>query len=126
MAERRRELRLSATAAAQIAGINRATWSTAENAQRVPQPHNRAGIEQALAWESGSVDRLLAGGRAVERDRPVAAAPPADEVDIDAEVARIQAGRWPAATKLRMLRALIALHQEAAEQGDSPVERRTG
>jgi hypothetical protein len=67
MANRRRELRLSVRAAAQRAGVDRATWSSAETATRQIAEYNYAGVEAALDWQPGSVDQILAGGTATPR-----------------------------------------------------------
>jgi transcriptional regulator with XRE-family HTH domain len=59
---RRLELGLSATKAAQAAGIDRATWSNAETGTRRTLEHNHVGIERALSWRPGSIEAILAGG----------------------------------------------------------------
>lgn len=60
--DRRRELRLSVRAAAMVAGIDRGTWSSAENAERRTAEYHYAGIETALQWAPGSIDAILSGG----------------------------------------------------------------
>lgn len=80
MQARRRELRLSARAAAQLAGIDRNTWSSAEAASRRTAEYHYAGIERALQWAPGSVDAILAGGDPTELDaQPLPAAGIRDE-----------------------------------------------
>ncbi|MEW2474654.1 helix-turn-helix domain-containing protein [Micromonospora gifhornensis] len=59
---RRLELGLSVSAVARTAGIDRATWASAEKGERDTQPHNWAGIERALNWRPGSIASILAGG----------------------------------------------------------------
>lgn len=61
MTDRRRELRLSIRAVAQRAGMDRATWTGAENADRDLREYHYAGVEAALDWEAGSVEQILAG-----------------------------------------------------------------
>ncbi|MGA4726256.1 helix-turn-helix domain-containing protein [Micromonospora taraxaci] len=59
---RRLERGLSTSKAAQAAGIDRATWSTAESGARRTSEHNWAGIERALGWATGSIAAILNGG----------------------------------------------------------------
>jgi hypothetical protein len=59
---RRAALRLSISAAARAARVDRDTWASAESGTRDLREFNYAGIERALAWGSGSVDQILAGG----------------------------------------------------------------
>lgn len=61
MEQRRRALGLSVRAAAQAAGIDRATWTSAEAGTRQTAEYNYAGIEKALSWQSGSIDAILDG-----------------------------------------------------------------
>ncbi|TBL29073.1 XRE family transcriptional regulator [Verrucosispora sp. SN26_14.1] len=56
------DLGLSVSAAARAAGIDRATWTSAEKGDRDTQPHNWAGIERALNWRPGSIAAILEGG----------------------------------------------------------------
>lgn len=65
---RRMELGISGSKAAQAAGIDRATWSSAEKGERATQPHNWAGIERALAWKPGSIKAILDGGEPTPAD----------------------------------------------------------
>lgn len=65
---RRIERGLSVSKAAQAAGIDRATWSSAEKGDRQTQPHNWAGIERALDWKAGSIAAILAGGEPIPAD----------------------------------------------------------
>jgi hypothetical protein len=61
--ERRQELRLSETEATKRAGFgSRNTWAGAEGGSRDLRSQNYAGIERALEWSAGSVERILAGG----------------------------------------------------------------
>lgn len=66
---RRLALRLSTRAAAEAARIDRATWTTAEAGSRDLREYNYTGIERALSWEPGTIDKLLAG----EIDQPIVA-----------------------------------------------------
>src|SRR5262245_48992186 len=60
--DRRLQLRLSARAAADLAGVARGTWIALEDASRRTAETNYAGIERALQWKAGSVARILDGG----------------------------------------------------------------
>lgn len=69
---RRLERGLSTSKAAQAAGIDRATWSTAESGTRRTSEHNWAGIERALGWRTGSIAEILQGGEpTLADDEPV-------------------------------------------------------
>ncbi|MEU4590083.1 hypothetical protein [Micromonospora aurantiaca (nom. illeg.)] len=78
---RRIELGISVSKAAQAAGIDRATWSSAEKGERATQPHNWAGIERALQWKPGSVRAILDGDDPTPADT-------ADDVDEEIELVR--------------------------------------
>jgi hypothetical protein len=95
MLDRRRALRLSIRAAAQRAGVDRATWTSAENAIRQLAEYNYAGVEAALEWEPGSVEAVLAGDTATPRPAGTTATPAsrdeeialvADDPDLDNEM----------------------------------------
>lgn len=122
--ERRRQLGLSVRAAAQRAGVDRATWTAAENGTRTIAEYNHAGVERALDWEQGTIARVLAGG-APNPTNHALQMPPLD-ADLAAEVRRIQGLPYPAAVRLIMLRALIDLHAEAADEGRETPNRRAG
>lgn len=80
---RRIELGLSGAAAARAAGIDRATWSSAENGIRRTAEHNYAGIERALRWQPGSISAILDGGEPTPAD-----APSSEPVDEEIELVR--------------------------------------
>jgi len=77
---RRLALGLSASAAARTAGIDRATWSSAEKGERDTLPHNWAGIERALRWKAGSIAAILGGGEPS----------PAEDDDVDEEIEMVR------------------------------------
>jgi transcriptional regulator with XRE-family HTH domain len=60
--QRRLQLNLSVRAAAQAAGLDRATWQGLEDGTRTTRDHKLAGIERVLGWVEGSVHTILAGG----------------------------------------------------------------
>lgn len=63
MDQRRRELRLTWDQVASRAGINRETLRQIRNGiSESIRPLTAAGIEDALQWEHGSIDAILAGG----------------------------------------------------------------
>lgn len=115
MAQRRRQLGLSITKAAAAAGIDRATWTSAENGTRTIAVHNRAGVERALGWAAGSVDAVLEGSEPA--DLPPPTSPVSDDPKLAAEVERIQGLPLPAADRIRMIRALVDLYEEQAREG---------
>jgi transcriptional regulator with XRE-family HTH domain len=57
----RLEGRLSISAAARLAGIDRATWTGVEKATRLPRDTQRAAIEAAVGLPLGTISRLLDG-----------------------------------------------------------------
>lgn len=79
---RRLERGLSASKAAQAAGIDRATWSNAETGTRRTLEHNYAGIERALGWMPGSIEAILSGGE------PAADLSAAEDVDEELRLVR--------------------------------------
>lgn len=62
MADRRKELGISVSAAARAAGVARSTWIGWESGVRTPYDSNYAAIENVLKWERRSVETILAGG----------------------------------------------------------------
>lgn len=114
---RRKTMGLSLSAAARLAGIDRATWTGSERGTRQTEAYNFAGIERALRWAPGSVERTLAGGAPTE----LPAAPVVDivrppmKIDLDYELDRVRALDIPPRTKLRLIQALIELAGQAQE-----------
>lgn len=111
---RRLELGLSVRAAADGAGINRATWATIEEGSSRLQKHRWARIERALSWTPGSIQAVIDGGQPtplkVERG---------SRTDLEEELDRIQALDVPASTKRKLISAIVALfEEEQAEQGE--------
>jgi transcriptional regulator with XRE-family HTH domain len=62
VAQRRKELQLSASQAARLARVARGTWIAVEKAERATEDYNYAGFERALQWQLGSMEAVLAGG----------------------------------------------------------------
>lgn len=60
---RRRALGLSMNLAAKLAGVHRLTWRAWEQGLARPEDYNYTRIENALGWEAGSVEVVLAGGQ---------------------------------------------------------------
>lgn len=58
---RRQALRLSIRAAASAAGIDRDTWKAAELGTRRTSDATYTGIETALRWQPGSIEKILIG-----------------------------------------------------------------
>lgn len=113
---RRKGQRLSLSAAARAAGINRDTWTDFENGTRRLREYNYAGIERALDWEPGSIDSILAGGDPKPmKGRPQHAMPGDDE--LVEEIERIRNLPISARARLGMIEALVAAHEEALAEG---------
>lgn len=116
---RRRELRLSERQAAMIAGVARNTWASAEEGARRPAERSISGIEAALRWAPGSIDRILTGGDPMpQRDpqpeattRSLARLPP--DFDLSAEIDKISRLDIPARTKLELARQITDLYEQA-------------
>lgn len=120
---RRLELGLSARAASTQAGINRATWAATEtNANRLSR-HLWAPVETVLRWQPGSIANILAGGGAIT------AQPTASQENDDrkaAEIERIRNLPLSREARLRMIRALIDVYAEAANEDNERPEHLAG
>ncbi|MFC3504854.1 helix-turn-helix domain-containing protein [Micromonospora krabiensis] len=79
---RRIELGLSARAAAQTAGIDRNTWAYLENGTRRTAEFNYAGIERALQWAPGSIQRVLEGGEPAPLEPDTPQTPDDEELEL--------------------------------------------
>lgn len=62
MDDRRRELRLTWDQVAAAAGVNRETLRLIRQGDGQLRPLTKDGIEDALQWQRGSIDAILAGG----------------------------------------------------------------
>jgi hypothetical protein len=116
--ERRRELRLSVSAAARAASVARNTWDGVETGQRKLAEFNYAGVEVALNWAHGSIDAVLTGGHPT----PLSAPPEPVEVRDDTE-RDIMDSPLPLGLRLRLIdryrdRKDEALRRAAAETQD--------
>jgi len=60
--DRRRELGLSQSRAASLAGVSRTTWVAWEKGTATPEDYNHVKIERPLEWQPGSVEGILTGG----------------------------------------------------------------
>jgi transcriptional regulator with XRE-family HTH domain len=56
--QQRQSLGLSVRAAAREAGVDRATWTGLEDGSRETQDRQFSGIERALDWPPGTIDRI--------------------------------------------------------------------
>lgn len=65
MAERRKRLGLSQSAAARAAGVSRTAWVAWENDASRPEDFNHVKIETVLRWRAASVAAALAGRKAL-------------------------------------------------------------
>jgi transcriptional regulator with XRE-family HTH domain len=111
---RRGELDLTQQALAQVAGVDVATISSLERAERWPWAKNRARIESALGWEPGALTEIAKGGQ------PALAEAEADEVEPQTD-----AERHIAATP-GLSKAEIAALIEVSRAMRSQPSRRTG
>jgi transcriptional regulator with XRE-family HTH domain len=119
---RRLSRRLSVSAAARAAHIDRATWTNLENRTRRLQQYNYAGVERALGWESGSIESVLAGGVPTQTDSPPQRAVTGGDELAD-EIERIRNLPISARARLSMIEALVAAHEEALSEGRTRQDR---
>lgn len=120
---RRLALGLSASAAAVAAGVARNTWSALEAGTQRMSEHKYVDVERTLRWEAGSIAAILAGGK------PTPLREQATEPQGSAllkEIDRIRSLPMPAADKLAMVEALVALHAEAAKEQEVRKPKRAG
>jgi transcriptional regulator with XRE-family HTH domain len=81
VAERRTALGLSYTSAVSTAGMNKRTWQRFEAGERT-QDAKYAGVERALHWQEGAIQRFLTGGPEPQ-DRNLIAVLPAGDGEVD-------------------------------------------
>jgi hypothetical protein len=114
--KRRLALGLTATAAAGAAGINRVTWAAIEAGNTRLTERLWAPIERALAWTSGSIAAVLAGGEPTESpargEAPAVGPAKATAMDLAAEVERIKGLDLAADAKIRLVRAIVELYEQ--------------
>jgi hypothetical protein len=116
---RLKDLKISVRTAATRAGIDRGTWASAESGERRTAEVNLAGIEEALEWEPGSIDAILAGGEPTPRRIMTAGnlvPVPVTADEILAEIERVNALSLPATTRLGMIQILVAAYEETTGQ----------
>ncbi|ROO51428.1 hypothetical protein EDC02_6305 [Micromonospora sp. Llam0] len=113
------ELGLSVSKAAERAGgIARNTWTGIETGKTRTQARHHAGIERALRWRQGSIEKVLAGDAPMPHDETEARSQPADQgIDVQREIDRIYALNLPARVKIDLIGKILDLHDEVvAEQ----------
>jgi transcriptional regulator with XRE-family HTH domain len=105
---RRRELGLTQADVAAAGHVSVELIRNIETKRRTPErlnPRKARGLEDALRWESGSIDAILAGGVATTAEPK----PP-----LDAEVATPDPGdRFALARQIVALRATLSAHQRS-------------
>lgn len=85
VARRRKDLRLSIENAAKRAKVHRLTWRSIEAGEdRERRDTTFPGVEDALEWERGSIDRIMRGQAPIE-----IASPPVDVPDAVEDAARL-------------------------------------
>jgi transcriptional regulator with XRE-family HTH domain len=119
---RRMALGLSERAAASQVPMSRNTWSALEGGTKRTSAHKYAAVERVLCWAAGSIEVILTGGDPVET---AAAGPPAAD-RLTAEIERIKSLPLPVESRLAMLRALIELYAEAADDTEPGIEHLAG
>jgi hypothetical protein len=102
IAKRRLSQRLSTSAAAREARIDRATWSAAEKGARL-RDYNWTAIERVLRWAPGSIEAVLEGGDPT---------PLAEGEAYDEEMAVIDRAPVSDAAKERMRNYLLQLREQ--------------
>lgn len=113
---RRLELRLSERQAALRAGVARNTWASAEEGTRQPAERSSAGIEEALGWEHGSIDVIMAGGKPRFVIDLQDHKPPSPDSDVQREIERISKLDLPATARMDLIRRVLDLYEEAAAE----------
>jgi hypothetical protein len=104
---RRAELGLTQVQVAQAGAISVELLRNIETQRRIPgrlNPRKARGLEQALEWESGSIDALLAGGVAI---------PAEPKPDPEAAGEPSTGGQFALARQVLSLRATLAAHRMA-------------
>lgn len=105
---RRRELSLTQADVAAAGHVSVELVRNIETRRRTPgrlNPRKARGIEEALHWESGSVDAVLAGG---------VATPAARKPDVDDDSALPEPGdRFALARQVVSLRSTLSTHQSS-------------
>lgn len=106
--ERRRELGLSQAEAARLAQFGaRNTWVNMETGATKPRDSKWAGIENALAWEQGSVQAVLNGDEPTEMIAAVTEVFDEDPAGVIRDT--VNRSDWDEGTK----RALLAIVEDA-------------
>jgi transcriptional regulator with XRE-family HTH domain len=115
---RRIDRHLSVRQAAETAGVARNTWAAVEDGTRRLADNNYAGIEKALAWQSGSIADILRGGTPTELPATaVTATPPGPQADdADEALIRVMRSDIPDHDKARIVRLLIQERERARQQ----------
>ena len=104
---RRAELGLTQVQVAEAGAISVELLRNIETQRRIPgrlNPRKARGLEEALEWESGSIDAVLAGGVAM---------PAAPKPDPDAAVEHSTGDRFALARQVLSLRATLLAHRTA-------------
>ena len=105
---RRKELSLTQADVAAAGHVSVELVRNIETRRRTPgrlNPRKARGIEEALRWESGSVDAVLAGGVAT----PAEPKPDPDETDVLPETG----DRFALARQVVSLRSTLSTHQSS-------------
>ncbi|MBN1174217.1 MAG: helix-turn-helix transcriptional regulator [Micromonosporaceae bacterium] len=141
MRQRRLELGLSVRAAAHMAELNRATWSSAERGARALRQHNQANIERALGWTPGQAARILSGApeaAATRAGRPTSGASTVSRpgtgpspsgagtpaFDLRVEIERVSRFNLPADVRLQLIHRILDVYDQATVQATAQAQYR--
>lgn len=87
IAARRKALKLSMRAAAQLGGVSPTAWSDLEAGKHPPTDSTQLAVCRALGWTPDSIDRLLAG-----KKPKLAVSSPSDDDGVERRFALLEQG----------------------------------
>jgi hypothetical protein len=121
MDERRRQLRLTWDQVATLAKIHRETLRQIRRRNSELRPLTKAGLEIALQWQPGSVDRILAGRGPLPLDQaPTQPRQPRHKVTGETVQERIMNDPKFRAEMARVITEAMARQDESAQESDDP------
>jgi hypothetical protein len=121
MDERRRQLRLTWDQVATLAKIHRETLRQIRRSNSELRPLTKAGLEIALQWQPGSVDRILAGRGPLPLDQAAATRQPRHRVTGETVQERIMNDPQFRAEMARVITEAMARQgEERSEESDEP------
>lgn len=122
--ERRLELRLKLNQVADLAGISVPTLTALRKGTNIPTEDTKHGVERALQWTPGSIDRILAGGEPGRSMTGVGGGPATSEARIQGHATSAEDESALDRTIEALARALGVTPDEVRERmGIEPFER---